>query len=100
MSELAYDENGQHFLVSATADRWRVRRFNNPGKPGGAQVVYGPDALPLYLEIETTTAAEFQEAVGGVPGRYRLDAVDVHGRVVDGVPPAYLMIGNPTAAAG
>lgn len=99
MSELAFDEDGQHFQVSATVARWRTRRFNNPGKPGGAQVVYGDDGLPLFLDVETT-AEEFREAVGGVPGRYRLDGVDAHGRIVDGVPPAYLMINGPTTASG
>jgi hypothetical protein len=99
MSELAFDEDGQHFSVSATVKRWRIRRFNNPGKPGGAQVVYGDDGLPLFLDVETT-AEEFRDAVGGVPARYRLDGVDAHGRIVDGVPPAYLMINGPTTASG
>jgi hypothetical protein len=99
MSELAYDENGQHFQVSATAARWRTRRFNNPGKPGGAQVVYGDDGLPLYLDIEATSE-EFRDAVGGIPARYRLDAVDANGRPVDGMPPAYLVINGPATASG
>jgi len=99
MSELAYDENGQHFQVSAAAARWRTRRFNNPGKPGGAQVVYGDDGLPLYLDIEATPE-EFREAVGGIPARYRLDAVDANGRLVDGMPPAYLVINGPATASG
>jgi hypothetical protein len=98
MSELAFDEDGQHFQVPATVTRWRVRRFNNPGKPGGAQVVYGDDSLPLFLDVDTT-AEEFREAVGGAPGRYRLDGTDAHGRIVDGVPPAYLMIHGPTMAS-
>lgn len=100
MSELAFDEDGQHFQVPATVARWRTRRFNNPGKPGGAQVVYGDDGLPLFLDVEAT-AEEFRESVQGVPGRYRLDGVDTHGRLVEGVPPAYLMInGGATASAG
>lgn len=99
MSELAFDEDGQHFQVPATVARWRTRRFNNPGKPGGAQVVYGDDGLPLFLDVETT-AEEFREAVGGVPGRYRLDGADAHGRIVDGVPPAYLMINGSATANG
>ena len=99
MSELAFDEDGQHFQVPATVTRWRIRRFNNPGRPGGAQVVYGDDGLPLFLDVDTT-AEEFREAVGAVPGRYRLDGLDVHGRIVDGVPPAYLMINGPTTASG
>lgn len=99
MSELAFDEDGQHFPVPATVARWRTRRFNNPGKPGGAQVVYGDDGLPLYLDVDTTSE-EFREAVGSVPGRYRLDGLDVHGRIVDGVPPAYLMINSPTPTSG
>ena len=99
MSELAFDEDGQHFQVPESVVRWRTRRFNNPGKPGGAQVVYGDDGLPLFLEVECT-AEEFREAVGNIPGRYRLDGVDVRGRSVDGVPPAYLMINGPTTASG
>jgi hypothetical protein len=96
MSELAFDEDGQHFQVPATVTRWRIRRFNNPGRPGGAQVVYGDDGRPLFLDVDTS-AEEFRETVGGIPGRYRLDGIDVHGHVVDGVPPAYLMINGPTA---
>jgi hypothetical protein len=99
MSQLAYDEDGQHFQVKETVRRWRIRRFNNPGKPGGAQVVYGDDGLPLFLDVEANPE-EFREAVGGVPGRYRFDGVDVHGRLVDGVPPAYLMINGPTTTSG
>jgi type II secretory pathway component PulM len=98
MSELAFDENGEHFQVPAAVARWRTRRFANPGKPGGAQVVYGPDSLPLFLDVDTT-AEEFREAVGEQPGRYRLDGVDAQGRVVGGVPPAYLMINGPAGAA-
>jgi hypothetical protein len=98
MSELAFDENGQHFQVSAEAARWRTRRFNNPGKPGGAQVVYGDDGLPLFLDIEAA-AEEFREAVQGIPGRYRLDAVDAHGRLVAGMPPAYLVINGGATAS-
>lgn len=99
MSELAFDEDGQHFEVKAPVTRWRIRRFNNPGRPGGAQVVYGDDGLPLFLDVETTPE-EFRESVGGVPGRYRLDGSDAHGRIVDGVPPAYLMINGPNTAIG
>jgi hypothetical protein len=98
MSELAFDEDGEHFQLPAAVARWRTRRFNNPGKPGGAQVVYGPDSLPLFLDVDAT-AEEFREAVGAQPGRYRLDGVDAQGRVVGGVPPAYLMINGPAGAA-
>jgi hypothetical protein len=98
MSELAFDEDGQRFQVPATVTRWRVRRFNNPGRPGGAQVVYGDDGLPLFLDVDAT-AEEFREAVGSRPGRYRLDGLNAQSRVEDGVPPAYLMInaGAPSA---
>jgi hypothetical protein len=98
MSELAFDEDGQHFQVPASVERWRTRRFNNPGRPGGAQVVYGEDGTPLFLDIETT-AEGFREAVCGVPGRYRLDGVDAQGRPVEGVPPAYLMINGAVGAS-
>jgi hypothetical protein len=98
MSELAFDEDGEHFQLPAAVARWRTRRFNNPGKPGGAQVVYGPDSLPLFLDVDAT-AEEFREAVGEQPGRYRLDGVDAQGRVVGGVPPAYLMINGPAGGA-
>ena len=64
MSELAFDEDGQHFEVPATVGRWRVRRFNNPGRPGGAQVVYGDDGLPLFLDVETS-AEEFRRKIPG-----------------------------------
>jgi hypothetical protein len=97
MSELAFDEDGQRFQVPATVTRWRVRRFNQPGRPGGAQVVYGEDGLPLFLDVDATPE-EFREAVGGKPGRYRLDGLDAQGRIVEGVPPAYLMIGGAPSA--
>lgn len=99
MSELAFDEDGQHFQVDDEVVRWRIRRFNNPGKPGGAQVVYGDGLVPLYLDVNTT-AEEFRQAVGGIAGRYRLDGVDVRGRLVEGVPPAYLVINGPAMAGG
>lgn len=98
MSELAFDEDGQHFQVPATVARWKVRRFNQPGARGGAQLVYGHEGTPLFLEVDAD-AGEFREAVGGVPGRYRLDGVDNQARVVDKVPPAYLMISGPAAMA-
>lgn len=97
MSELAFDEHGQHFHVPDEVVWWRIRRFNQPGKPGGAQVVYGDDSLPLFLDVNTT-AEEFREAVGGIPGRYRLDGVDVRKRPVNDVPPVYLVINGPVMA--
>jgi hypothetical protein len=98
MSELAFDEDGEHFQVPATVARWKVRRFNHPGARGGAQLVYGHDGTPLFLDVDAD-AGEFREAVGGVPGRYRLDGVDNQARIVDKVPPAYLMISGPALAA-
>jgi hypothetical protein len=97
MSQLAYDEDGQHFQVPATVARWKVRRFNNPGGRGGAQIVYGEAGTPLFIDVDTDPS-DFREAVGGVPGRYRLDGVDHQARVVEKVPPAYLMIGGTSTA--
>jgi hypothetical protein len=97
MTELAFTEDGEHFQVPATVARWRVRRFANPGARGGAQLVYGHDGTPLFLDVDSDPE-EFREAVGGVPGRYRLDGVDQQARVVDKVPAAYLMISGPAMA--
>jgi hypothetical protein len=97
MSELAFDEHGQRVPVPDSVDRWRVRRFNHPNKPGTCAVVYGEDSLPLFLDVNTAPE-EFREAVGHIPGRYRLDGVDAHGDPVPGVPPVYLVINGPATA--
>jgi hypothetical protein len=89
--ELAYNEHGKRFSVSDEAVAWLTRRFSRPGKRGGCELVYGDDGTPLLIDIEADTT-DFRSAVHGVPGRYRLDAVDQEGNAVPDVPPAYLVI--------
>ena len=99
MSQLAYDENGQPFQVPATVTHFRVRRFSKPGQRGGAALVHDEDGLPLLVDVDAQPS-EFREAVGSLPGRYRLDGVDSERRTVDKVPPAYLEISEPRAKRG
>lgn len=88
---LARGNDGEPFTVPADASAWRVRRFRNPGRPGACELVYGDDAAPLEIGIDTPIS-EFKESVGHRAGRYRLDAVDADGVVVAKLPPAYLQI--------
>ena len=96
MSQLAYDENGQPFQVPANVTHFRVRRFTKPGQRGGAALVHDEDGLPLLVDVDAQPS-EFREAVGSLPGRYRLDGVDSERRTVDKIPPAYLEISEPKA---
>jgi hypothetical protein len=97
-SELAYNEHGKRFSVAAEAVAWLVRRFSRPGKRGGCEIVYGDDSTPLALDIEADTT-DFRTAVHGVPGRYRLDAIDEEGNLLRDVPAAYLVITDAKPAS-
>ncbi len=98
MSELAYDAEGDRFEVPANAAGWRVRRFRNVGARGAPEVVFGDDGRPLVLPVDAGID-EFRGAVAAVPGRYRLDPVDTHGRAIEKVPAAYLQFGDAQRVA-
>lgn len=89
MSDLAYNINGEPFELPSNAENWRVRRMKQRGAP---EVVYGRDGLPLIIPI----ASDLDELRRNVdePGRFRLDAIDARGRVIEDVPAAYVMVAS------
>lgn len=87
MSELAFTQNGDCFDVPATVTGWRVRRLKPRGAP---ELVYGRDGRPLTVPIECEM--EDLRAAVGTFGKYRLDPVDDSGRVIEGVPAAYVQV--------
>ena len=87
MSELAFNANGDCFEVPAAVTGWRVRRMKPRGAP---ELVYGRDGRPLTVPIECEMD-DLRTAVGTL-GRYRLDPVDDNGRVIEGVPAAYVQV--------
>lgn len=91
MSELAYNLEGDAIELPAAAQWWRVRRFRNPGQRGAPEVVLDREGAPVVLPIDASFV-EFREAVGALPGRYRLDPLDDRRRVVPEVPAAYLTL--------
>lgn len=93
---LARTLDGSPFVVTVDACAWRIRRWRVPGARGAPELVYGEDALPLEIPIDTAVG-EFRELVGNRPGRYRLDAVDADGVDVPKAGPAYLQIDPPDA---
>ena len=88
MSELAFNITGDAFDVPELVTGWRVKRLKPRGAP---ELVYGSDGFPLTVPIETDMDG-LRQAVGGVLGKYRLDAVDEQGKVVEGVEPAYVTV--------
>lgn len=101
LSELAFDGNGDPITFPAQTEELRVRRFRNPGMRGACEVVHDQDGAPLYVPVDTSYL-DFRASVGGVAGRYRLDAADANRRVIDDGVPAYVTITEPPryAAAG
>ena len=89
MSELAYNLSGEPFTPSPKATHWRGKRMKAKGAP---EVIY-KDGRPLITPIDIDYET-FRNAVGGAPGRYRLDPVDEIGRPVEG-PPAYVQVDEP-----
>lgn len=87
MSELAFNANGDSFEIPAAVTGWRVRRMKPRGAP---ELVYGRDGRPLTVPIECEMD-DLRAAVGTL-GRYRLDPVDDNGRVIEGVPAAYVQV--------
>src|SRR4051794_26366208 len=79
--ELAIDEDGEPFLLPPQVQGWRARRVPSRGRP---KLIH-ERGKPLIIRADATHA-DLLGAAG--PGRYRLEAVDEHGRKVDGVPVA------------
>lgn len=90
MSELAFSASGENFEVPASVTGWRVRRMKPRGAP---ELVYGRDGRPLTVPIECDMD-ELRNAVTTY-GRYRLDPIDDNGKVIDGVPAAYIQVVKP-----
>jgi hypothetical protein len=95
MSELAFNINGEAFDLPAAATGWRVRRMKQRGAP---EVVYGKDGVPAVCPIEAGYE-ELRQLVG-IPGRYRLDAVDDRGRTVPELPAAYVVVSARETPSG
>lgn len=99
MADLAYNINGEPFELPSGAVNWRVRRMKQRGAP---EVVYGRDGLPLVIAID----ADLDELRRNIdaPGRFRLDAIDDRGRVIEDLPAAYVMVAStiqpPATTAG
>jgi hypothetical protein len=87
MSDLAFNIHGEPFDVSPLAASWRVRRIKAKGAP---EVVYGRDGAPLVLAVDADLEDLKREA--STPGRYRLDPIDDHQRLIEGAQPAYLYV--------
>jgi len=87
---LAWGQYGEPIKVPPAAQGWRVRRFV-PGARGGAPEVVYCDGIPLMLPIEST-AEDLRCAVGGAPGRYRLEAIDQMAESVPEAPHAFSVI--------
>jgi hypothetical protein len=94
MSTLAFTAQGSSFDVPETATDWRVRRLRPRGAP---EIIYGSDGLPLTVPIECDIAM-LRDAVCGVIGRYRLDALDDDGKRIEDVPAAYVQVVEPEPA--
>ncbi len=90
-SELAYNVKGEPFSVPETVTGWLAKLLR--GGRGAPGVAYGRDGRPLTLGIEAG-ADDLRDAVD-VSGRYRLDPIDDDGRVVEGVPAAYVQVTVP-----
>jgi hypothetical protein len=88
MSELAFNITGDAFDVPELVAGWRVKRLKPRGAP---ELVYGGDGFPLTVPIDCDMEG-LRQAVGGVLGKYRLDAVDEQGKICEGVEPAYVTV--------
>ena len=88
MSELAFNANGESFEFPPEVTDLRTRRMKMRGAP---ELVYGRDGRPVTVSV-TANIDELREAVGGVAGKYRLDPLNADGKLVEGVPAAYVQI--------
>jgi hypothetical protein len=85
-SELAFNQYGEPFEVPQRVTGWRPRRLK--GTRGQPELVYGPDG-PVTLDVHATLE-DLRDAVGA--GRFRLDPIDDHGKVVPDAPIAYAQV--------
>src|SRR5689334_9500776 len=101
MSQLAFDEDGEPIDLPPAAVGWRVRRMK--GTRGAPGLVYGSEGVPLVVPLELDVEELRREV--GLPGRYRLEAVDDRRRVLDAkaavviVPPSELVTDETTGTA-
>lgn len=93
MSELAFNLNGEPFELPPAAVGWRVRRIKGRGAP---EVVYSRDGVPLIVPIDTDID-DLRDAVRG-EGRFRLDPVDEHNRMIPQAPAGYVCV-QPSESA-
>lgn len=87
MSELAFNLNGEPFELPAAAVGWRVRRIKGRGAP---EVVYSRDGVPLILPIDADID-DLRHAARG-EGRFRLDPVDDHNRMIPQMAAGYVCV--------
>ncbi len=91
-SELAFDKDGERFVVSDKATDWRLSRLR--GGRGAPEIVYGRDGGPATHPIDGTME-DLRALVSEVVGescRLRLDAIDADGKAVPDVPRAYVQV--------
>jgi hypothetical protein len=87
MSELAFNLNGEPFELPAAAVGWRVRRIKGRGAP---EVVYSREGIPLMLPIDADID-DLRDAARS-EGRFRLDPVDEHNRMISQTPAGYVCV--------
>src|SRR5260221_5109667 len=87
MSELAFNLSGEPFEVPSAAIGWRVRKMKPKGAP---EVVYSRDGIPLILPIESDID-DLRRAARS-EGRYRVDPVDEHNRMIAGAAAGYVCV--------
>ncbi|MBA3458556.1 MAG: hypothetical protein H0T46_01235 [Deltaproteobacteria bacterium] len=90
-SELAYNVNGEPFEVSDKVTDWRVKGLR-AGR-GAPAIAYARDGRPLTVPVDATHDDLREEL--DVSGRFRLDPIDENGKVVEGVPAAYVQVTLP-----
>lgn len=90
-SELAFNQQGEPFTYPDTVRELRVSFM--PGRRGRPKLLYGDDGLPMTIDV----GGSIDDLRDIVPtsGRVRLDAIDEHGKAVEGVPPAYVEVKVP-----
>lgn len=90
-SELAYNVRGEPFALTEEVTGWLVKLLRaGRGAPG---VAYGRDGRPLTLGIDAGHD-DLRDSVD-ISGRYRLDPIDDEGKVVEGLPAAYVQVTLP-----
>ncbi|MBK9032140.1 MAG: hypothetical protein IPL61_12610 [Myxococcales bacterium] len=90
MSELAFNYKGEPFAPPSEAAAWRVRRMREAQR-GQLDVVRDSSGVPVIVPIGVGFDA-FRAAIGGAPGRYRLDALDEHRLPVADCDAAYVTV--------